>query len=127
MFVFSFWWKVPKGYMALELFFVSARTIKRHHHHHTTTAIPPYREKAQTKKSQPLHSASSVVRRWRAFDVAHSSAACAHKLAASSESSLSLKTFHPGRGARQRPKCVYVGSKSRARQRPKLRQGPLRR
>jgi hypothetical protein len=25
--------KVPKGYMALELFFVSARTIKRHHHH----------------------------------------------------------------------------------------------
>jgi hypothetical protein len=29
---FSFWWKVPKGYMALELFFVSARTIKRHHH-----------------------------------------------------------------------------------------------
>jgi hypothetical protein len=32
MFVFSFWWKVPKGYMALELFFVSARTIKRHHH-----------------------------------------------------------------------------------------------
>jgi len=34
VFVFSFWWKVPKGYMALELFFVSARTIKRHHHHH---------------------------------------------------------------------------------------------
>jgi hypothetical protein len=33
MFDFSFWWKVPKGYMALELFFVSARTIKRHHHH----------------------------------------------------------------------------------------------
>jgi hypothetical protein len=30
---FSFWWKVPKGYMTLELFFVSARTIKRHHHH----------------------------------------------------------------------------------------------
>jgi hypothetical protein len=30
--VFSFWWKVPKGYMALEQFFVSARTIKRHHH-----------------------------------------------------------------------------------------------
>jgi hypothetical protein len=29
---FSFWWKVPKGYMALEQFFVSARTIKRHHH-----------------------------------------------------------------------------------------------
>jgi hypothetical protein len=33
MFAFSFWWKVPKGYMALELIFVSARTIKRHHHH----------------------------------------------------------------------------------------------
>jgi hypothetical protein len=25
--------KVPKGYVALEIFFVSARTIKRHHHH----------------------------------------------------------------------------------------------
>jgi hypothetical protein len=25
---------VPKGYKALEHFFVSARTIKRHHHHH---------------------------------------------------------------------------------------------
>jgi hypothetical protein len=34
MFVFSFWWKVPKGYMALDLLYVSARTIKRHHHHH---------------------------------------------------------------------------------------------
>jgi hypothetical protein len=33
MFAFSFWWKVPKGYMALEQIFVSARTIKRHHHH----------------------------------------------------------------------------------------------
>jgi hypothetical protein len=32
MFAFSFWWKVPKGYMALELIFASARTIKRHHH-----------------------------------------------------------------------------------------------
>jgi hypothetical protein len=32
---FSFWWKVPKGYMALELFSVSARTIKRHHHQGT--------------------------------------------------------------------------------------------
>jgi hypothetical protein len=30
---FSFWWKVPKEYMTLEQFFVSARTIKRHHHH----------------------------------------------------------------------------------------------
>lgn len=26
------WWKVPKGYIALELFFVSARTNKKHHH-----------------------------------------------------------------------------------------------
>jgi hypothetical protein len=25
--------KLPKGYMALEQIFVSARTIKRHHHH----------------------------------------------------------------------------------------------
>ena len=33
MLAFSFWWKVPKGYMALEQIFVSARTIKRHHHH----------------------------------------------------------------------------------------------
>jgi hypothetical protein len=29
---FSFWWIVPKGYIALELDFVSARTINRHHH-----------------------------------------------------------------------------------------------
>jgi len=33
VFVFSFWWKAPKGYMAVELIFVSARTTKRHHHH----------------------------------------------------------------------------------------------
>jgi hypothetical protein len=32
MFAFSFWWKVPRWYMALEQIFVSARTIKRHHH-----------------------------------------------------------------------------------------------
>jgi len=32
MYCFSFWWKVPKGYMTLKLIFVSARTIKRHHH-----------------------------------------------------------------------------------------------
>ena len=30
---FSLWWKVPKGCMALVLFFVSARTNKRQHHH----------------------------------------------------------------------------------------------
>jgi hypothetical protein len=28
--------EVPKGYMALKQFFVSARTIKRHHHHLVT-------------------------------------------------------------------------------------------
>ena len=29
VFVFSFWWKVPKGYIALEQIFVSARTMKK--------------------------------------------------------------------------------------------------
>jgi hypothetical protein len=41
MFVFSFWWKIPKGYMALELFFVSARTIKRQHHHQKLQMLAP--------------------------------------------------------------------------------------
>ena len=30
--------KVPKGYTALELLFISARTITRHHHHHDYVA-----------------------------------------------------------------------------------------
>ena len=33
VFVFPFWWKVPKGYKTLVPFFVSARRIKRHYHH----------------------------------------------------------------------------------------------
>ena len=52
---------VPKGYMALELFFVqvSARTNKRHHHLHTNTMRGKYKKKLkQRKTSHQMHTAT---------------------------------------------------------------------
>jgi hypothetical protein len=75
---FSFLSKVPKGYMALEQFFVSARTIKRHHHYEATpikafmgkTAGSQFSTWYNVVKGRHMNVAFTTLLSWKEFALA---------------------------------------------------------